>query len=96
MIVTGIILAPVAMATPAMQDLTDLRTVINAAANTIGDQNNPNRGFGFNLLGGSGQMGTADLVNNVTNTILRTKFQLDTNKVYACFIVFDIGETLKS
>ncbi|KAH9861610.1 hypothetical protein J1614_011362 [Plenodomus biglobosus] len=79
MLVTGIILAPAALATPALQDLVDLRTVINAAANTIGDTNNPNRGWGFNL-GGSEQLGTADLVNNVTTTILRSKWQLDTNK----------------
>lgn len=79
MLVTGIILAPAVMATPAVQDLTDLRDVINAAANTIGDLNNPNRGWG--LFGSSSQMGTADTVNNVTATILQSKFQVDTNKV---------------
>lgn len=96
MLVTGIILAPLATATitPAVQDLVDLRGVINAAASSIGDPNNPNRGFGFNLFAGSNQMGTADLVNNITNTILRGKFQLDTNKVrtyhiiHACFAGF--------
>jgi hypothetical protein len=81
MLVTGMILVPTAVATPAVQDLAELRGVINAAASTIGDPNNPNRGFGFNIFGGSGQMGTADLVNNITNTILREKFQLDTNRV---------------
>ncbi|EOA84853.1 uncharacterized protein SETTUDRAFT_20369 [Exserohilum turcica Et28A] len=65
---------------PAMQDFADLRTVINAAASAIGDPNNSNRGFGFNWPGSSNQMGTADLVNNITSTILRGKFQLDTNK----------------
>ncbi|KAL1793943.1 hypothetical protein ACET3X_007364 [Alternaria dauci] len=80
MLVTGIILIPTAIATPAVQDLVDLRGVINAAASAIGDPNNPNRGFGFNLFGSSGQLSTADLVNNITNTILRGKFQLDTNK----------------
>ncbi|KAL6707555.1 hypothetical protein ACN47E_003904 [Coniothyrium glycines] len=80
MLVTGIILAPVALATPALQDLVDLRSVINAAANTIGDQNNPNKGWGISFLGGNNQMGTADLINNVTMTILRSKFQLDTNR----------------
>jgi|TARA_R110002003_G_scaffold104_41_gene8552 hypothetical protein len=79
MLVTGIILAPVALATPAVQDLINLRTVINAAANTIGDTKNPNRGWGFG--GSGGVMGTADLVNNVTNTVLGMKFQVDTNKV---------------
>ncbi|KAF2631657.1 hypothetical protein BU25DRAFT_455092 [Macroventuria anomochaeta] len=79
MLVTGIILAPAVMATPAVQDFIDLRTVINAAANTIGDLQNPNRGWG--LFGSSSsQMGTADLINNVTSTILRSKFQIDTNK----------------
>jgi Tfp pilus assembly major pilin PilA len=81
MLVTGIILIPTAIATPAVQELVDMRSVINAAASAIGDPNNPNRGFGFNLFGGSGQIGTADLVNNITNTILRGKFQLDTNRV---------------
>jgi hypothetical protein len=82
MLVTGIILIPTAIATPAaVQDFADMRSVITAAASSIGDENNPNRGFGFNLFGGSGQMGTADLVNNITNTILRGKFQLDTNRV---------------
>lgn len=82
MLITGIILAPAVMATqaaPALQDLTDLRTVINAAANTIGDLNNPNRGWG--LFGSSRQMGTADLINNITTTILQSKFQINTNKV---------------
>jgi hypothetical protein len=81
MLVTGIILAPAVMATQAVQDLTDMRTVINAAADIIGDQNNPNRGWGIGLFGGNSQMGTADLLNNVTSTILRSKFQIDTNKV---------------
>ena len=80
-LVTGIILAPAAIATPAVQNLIDLRTIITAAATTIGDDRNPNLGFGFNLLGSNGQMGTADLVSNITATVLQTKYQLDTNKV---------------
>lgn len=79
MLVTGIILAPAVMATPAVQDLANLRTVINAAATTIGDLQNPNRGWG--LFGRSSQIGTADLINNITSTILQSKFQIDTNKV---------------
>ncbi|KAF2027900.1 hypothetical protein EK21DRAFT_70887 [Setomelanomma holmii] len=86
MLVTGIILAPVAIATPAVQDLINLRTIINAAANTIGDTNNPNRGWGFGSAGG--QMGTADLVNNATNAVLAMKWQIDTNKVSAPFVSF--------
>jgi hypothetical protein len=81
MIFTGIILAPVALATPAVQDLTDLRTVVDTAAKTIGDLSNPNRGWGFNI--GNKAMGTADLLNNITNTVLQIKFQIDTNKVSA-------------
>lgn len=83
MLFTGIILAPVALATPAVQDLTDLRTVVDAAAKAIGEPNNPNRGWGFNI-GNKGGMGTADLLNNITNTVLQIKFQIDTNK--ACDI----------
>jgi hypothetical protein len=82
MLFSGIILVPTALATPAVQDLTDMRTIVNAAASTIGDPNNPNRGFGFNILGGGG-MGTADLVNNITNSVLRMQFQVNTNMVRA-------------
>ncbi|KAF1834311.1 hypothetical protein BDW02DRAFT_569208 [Decorospora gaudefroyi] len=95
MLVTGIILIPTAIATTptAVQDLVDMRNVINAAASAIGDPNNPNRGFGFNLLGGSGAMGTADLVNNVTTTILRSKFQLNTNRTTWLLPPGDIANT---
>jgi hypothetical protein len=79
MFVTGIILAPTALATPAVQDLANLRAVINAAADTIGSPQNPNRGWG--LLTALGQMGTADHINNITSTVLQCKFQIDTNKV---------------
>lgn len=79
MLVTGIILAPAVIATPAVQDLADLRAVIKSAASTIGDLKNPNRGWG--LFGSGSEMGTADLINNVTSTILQSKFQVDTNKV---------------
>lgn len=80
MIVTGIILAHVAIATPAVQDLINLRTIVNAAAVTIADPNNPNKGWGFGSSAG-GQMGTADLVNNITTTVLGIQFQDATNKV---------------
>jgi hypothetical protein len=82
MLFSGIILVPSAIATPAVRDLADLRTIVNAAARTIGDPNNPNRGWGFNI-GNGGSMGTADLINNITNTALRMKFQINTNKVCA-------------
>jgi len=83
MFVSGIILAPSVLAiTPAAQDLANLRTVINAAAGTISDPNNPNLGWGF---GTKGEFGTADLVNNITTTILRIKFEIDTNKV-SCLV----------
>ena len=72
MFVTGIILAPAALATPAVQDLANLRAVINAAADTIGSPQNPNRGWG--LLTALGQMGTADHINNITSTVLQCKF----------------------
>lgn len=82
MLVSCLLLAPIATATvaPAAQDLADLTSIINAAADAIGDPNNANRGFGVNPTSSIGQMGTADLVNNITSTILRGKFQLDTNK----------------
>jgi hypothetical protein len=81
MLLSGIVLLPtVAAAPPAVQDLTDMRTVINAAASRIGDANNPNLGWGLRT-GSGGDMGTADLVNNITTSLLRLKFELDTNKV---------------
>jgi hypothetical protein len=80
MLVTGVILAPAALATPAVQDLVNLRTVVSAAASTIGDPNNPNLGWGIGFGSGNG-MGTADLVNNITNSVLRINFQVNTNKV---------------
>lgn len=79
MFVTGIILAPAAAATPAVQDLVNMRAVINAASDTIGSLQNPNRGWGLFRIGS--QMGTADLLNNITSTVLQSKFQIDTNKV---------------
>jgi hypothetical protein len=91
MLVTSIILAPAVMATPAVQNLIDLRAVINAAATTVGDPHNPNLGWGLglgSLFGGSGQMGTADLVNNITSTILQMKFQADKNKVPISLMLF--------
>ena len=79
MFVSGIILAPAVLATPAVQDLANLRAVINAAADNIGSPQNPNRGWG--LLTALGQMGTADHINNITSTVLQCKFQIDTNNV---------------
>ncbi|KAJ4992607.1 hypothetical protein SVAN01_01990 [Stagonosporopsis vannaccii] len=83
MLVTGILLAPAAIATPAFQDLADLRTVIQSAADTIGSLQNPNRGWGFGSS--SSQMGTADLINNITSTLLHSKFQIDTNRILTLF-----------
>lgn len=82
MLVTGILLVSAAVATPAIQDLADLRTVINSAASTIGDPQNPNRGWGFGRSGSSDQMGTTYLINNITSTLLQSKFQIDTNRVW--------------
>ncbi|KAJ5029612.1 hypothetical protein J3E72DRAFT_177547 [Bipolaris maydis] len=82
MLVASLVLIPIAAAAiaPAVQDLADLRSMINAAANSIGGPDNAVFGFGFSSLVGSNSMDTADLVNNITSTILRGKFQLDTNK----------------
>ncbi|EMD66583.1 hypothetical protein COCSADRAFT_353925 [Bipolaris sorokiniana ND90Pr] len=82
MLVTSLVLLPIAAAAvaPAVQDFTDLRNLINTVANSIGAPNNAVSGFSFSSMIGSSSMGTADLVNNITSTILRGKFQLDTNK----------------
>lgn len=84
MCITGAIFVPIVSATsPASDDLFNLRTIINSAADSITNMSNSNTGWNFFGGGNAGdnQMGTADLVNNITTTILRTKFQLDTNKV---------------
>jgi hypothetical protein len=80
MFVTGVILVSAAITTPAVQDLVNLRTVISAAASTIGDPKNPNLGWGIGF-GSKDGMGTADLVNNITTSVLRINFQVSTNKV---------------
>jgi hypothetical protein len=79
MFVTGVILASAAIATPAVQDLVDLKTVISAAARTIGDPKNPNLGWGIGF-GSRDGVGTADLVNNITGSVLAINFQVNTNK----------------
>src|SRR5690349_5747227 len=81
MLLTPIILASPIIATPATQDLTDLRTVINAVVGTIGDPNNPFKGWGLNIGAEKERLGTANLVNNITQTVLGLKYQVDTNKV---------------
>jgi hypothetical protein len=83
MLITGLVLAPIATATvaPAVRDLADLKSIINVAASYIGDPNSSHHSSAFSSTSGSGQIGTAGLVNNITSTILRGKFQLDTNKV---------------
>lgn len=88
MLVASVLLAPIVLAIPAIQDLDNLRSVINAAASTIGSPNNTNRGWGFGFGNGNGKMGTADLVNNITTTVLGMKFQIDTNKVCRSFGFF--------
>jgi hypothetical protein len=84
MFVTGVILVSAAITTPAVQDLVNLRTVISAAASTIEDPKNPNLGWGIGF-GSKDGMGTADLVNNITTSVLRINFQVNTNKVRTQF-----------
>jgi hypothetical protein len=84
MFVTGVILVSAAITTPAVQDLVNLRTVISAVASTIGDPKNPNLGWGIGF-GSKDGMGTADLVNNITTSVLRINFQVSTNKVHTQF-----------
>jgi hypothetical protein len=90
MFVTGVILASAAIATPAVQDLVDLRTVISAAARTIGDPKNPNLGWGIGF-GSPNGMGTAELVNNITGSVLAVNFQVNTNKACDLFTPSDTG-----
>jgi hypothetical protein len=83
--ITGVIrnMPFVIASSPAMDDMSNINSIVNAAADsirTMGDSNS-----GWNLFGDSNasgtHMGTAGLVNNITTTILKSKFQLDTNMV---------------
>ncbi|KAF2739394.1 hypothetical protein EJ04DRAFT_310504 [Polyplosphaeria fusca] len=77
MLITGVLLAPAAA--DALTDFQGLQTIINTAAGTIGATTNSTR-WGF-AGPASGTLGTANTIENITTTILRTKFNLDTNKV---------------
>jgi hypothetical protein len=83
---TGAICMPVVIASsPANDDLSNLRTIINTAADSISAMSNSSTGwylFGGDNTSGA-QTGTADLVNNITTTILKSMFQLNTNKVHS-------------
>ncbi|KAJ4346980.1 uncharacterized protein N0V89_010913 [Didymosphaeria variabile] len=80
MIVTGIILLPTVIP-HAVQDLADLKTIINSTAATIdAAPNNSSWGF-FSPASPAGSLGTADLIANISTTILRAKYLLDVDKV---------------
>jgi len=80
MILTGILLVPTAVP-HAVQDLQDLKSIIDSAATTINAApNNSSWGF-FSPASPAGAMGTADLVANITTTVLRASYFLNVNKV---------------
>ena len=82
-IICVICMPVVITSSPANDDLSNLRAIVNNAADSISAMNNYSTGwdlFGGDSTGGT-QMGTANLVNNITTTILKSMFQLDTNKV---------------
>ncbi|KAF2878115.1 hypothetical protein BDV95DRAFT_589090 [Massariosphaeria phaeospora] len=81
MLLTGIILGST-VSGDAFSDLRDLRAIIDSAANTIGAPTNSSRNWGIlSPNTAPAQLGTADLVSNITSTILRAKYQLDTNQI---------------
>ncbi|KAF2640016.1 hypothetical protein P280DRAFT_518447 [Massarina eburnea CBS 473.64] len=80
MIFTGIILLPTAVPY-AVQDLQDLKTVIDSATATIdAAPNNSTWGF-FNPAAPQGAMGTADLVTNITTSVLRAQYLLNVDPI---------------
>ncbi|KAL5453560.1 hypothetical protein PMIN06_005455 [Paraphaeosphaeria minitans] len=80
MIITGVILLPTVVP-HAIQDLADLKTIIDSTAATIdAAPNNSSWGF-FSPASPAGSMGTADLIANISTTILRVKYLLDVDKV---------------
>ncbi|KAF9733070.1 hypothetical protein PMIN01_08752 [Paraphaeosphaeria minitans] len=79
MIITGVILLPTVVP-HAIQDLADLKTIIDSTAATIdAAPNNSSWGF-FSPASPAGSMGTADLIANISTTILRVKYLLDVDK----------------
>ncbi|KAF2005855.1 hypothetical protein P154DRAFT_286406 [Amniculicola lignicola CBS 123094] len=76
MIITGVLLVAPIVRADALTDLKDLKTVINSAATTIGTPTNSSRNWGF-LSPATGQLGTADLLQNITSSILKAKYGLD-------------------
>jgi hypothetical protein len=81
MIFTGILLVPTAVP-HAVQDLQDLKSVIDSAATTINAAPN-NSSWGFlNPASPAGSLGTADLVSNITTTVLRATYLLNIDRVY--------------
>ncbi|KAF1979967.1 hypothetical protein BU23DRAFT_446693 [Bimuria novae-zelandiae CBS 107.79] len=80
MIVTGILLLPTVFP-HAVQDLADLKTVIDSTAAIIdAAPNNSSWGF-FGAGSPAGSLGTADLIANISTSILRAKYLLDVDKV---------------
>lgn len=83
MIVTGVLLVPTAVPTAipsAVQDLQDLEIVIDTAATSINEAPSNSRWGFFDPAAPAGPLGTADLVSNVTTTVLRATYLLNTNK----------------
>ncbi|OAG11271.1 uncharacterized protein CC84DRAFT_1253768 [Paraphaeosphaeria sporulosa] len=79
MMFTGVILLPTAFP-HAVQDLVDLKTVIDATAATIdAAPNNSSWGF-FSPASPAGSLGTADLIANISTTILRAKYLLNVDR----------------
>ncbi|KAF1949318.1 hypothetical protein CC80DRAFT_457815 [Byssothecium circinans] len=79
MIITGILLLPTVVP-HAVQDLQDLKTVIDSTTETINAApNNSSWGF-FDPAAPVGAMGTADLVTNITTTILRAQYLLNVDQ----------------
>jgi hypothetical protein len=80
MIFTGVLLVPTAVPA-AVQDLQDLQSIIDSAATTINAvPNNSSWGF-LNPASPAGSLGTADLVSNITTSVLRASYLLNIDKV---------------
>ncbi|KAJ4303754.1 hypothetical protein N0V90_002655 [Kalmusia sp. IMI 367209] len=80
MLLPGVILLPT-VAPHAVQDLADLKTIIDSTAATINAApNNSSWGF-FSPASPAGALGTADLIANISTTILRAKYLLDVDKI---------------
>ncbi|KAF2259460.1 hypothetical protein CC78DRAFT_621024 [Lojkania enalia] len=80
MLLTGILLAPTVLS-DALTDLQNLHAIVNNSSQIIGQATNSSRNWGDPFGGTDADLSTAGLVQNITATVLKSKWSLDTDQV---------------